>query len=341
MKGGDNYGLSSAASHGAALARAAARLQAAAWCVATSQDRVSVLMLCKNPFVPSAGPAYGCGQCTPCRLNRRRIWTHRLMLEAAQYDANAFVTLTYSDEHIPSDGSLDPSHLRLWLKRLRRAVEPSRFRFYAVGEYGDESQRAHYHAALFGFRPCAYGRSRYSARTVDCCYWCDLVRDTWGKGNIFSGVLERDSAQYLCGYVVKKMTAKDDPRLVGRHPEFARMSLRPGIGHDAMHEMASVLMQYGLEYDAGGDVPLSLSHGGRKMPLGRYLRSTLRKMVGGDGKISQSAFTALETELLALRLSARGDTENPSVKKRIAERDLGRLRSVEARGKLFKQRRTI
>lgn len=132
-------------------------------------------MMCRDPYVSPAGPVYGCGQCMPCRLNKRRVWAHRIMLEAYQYEHNAFVTLTYAPEKLPENGSLVPEHVQSWLKRLRARVAPSKFRFFLVGEYGDESERPHYHAALFGFRSCVYGQSQYSKRRSTCCHWCELV----------------------------------------------------------------------------------------------------------------------------------------------------------------------
>lgn len=297
-------------------------------------------MLCKNPYVDQAGCAYGCGQCMPCRYNKRRVWMHRIMLEAAQHEANAFVTLTYSDENMPEGGNLVPDHTRLWLNRLRGRVAPSRFRFFLVGEYGDETWRPHYHAALFGFRSCAYGQSRYSRRTVDCCHWCDLVRDTWGKGHVYLGTLEKDSAQYLAGYVTKKLTASGDAKLGGRRPEFARMSLKPGVAGDAIHELADALLKYDLDVVLA-DVPVALNHGGKPLPLGRYLRRRLREAIGRDPKIPQEAYDAMAEEMLALRMVARSDEENPSVKEHLIRKNRPAVRSFESKAKLFKKEKRL
>lgn len=286
-------------------------------------------MLCKNPYMGD-GMAYGCGQCHPCRFNRRRIWMHRIMLEAAQHECNAFVTLTYADDR----PQLCPKDCQDWLKRLRARVAPSTFRFFLVGEYGDASQRPHYHAALFGFPSCAYGQSRYSKRVIDCCYWCDLVRDTWSHGFVFLGSLEAYSAGYMAGYVTKKMTAKDDPRLEGRYPEFARMSLRPGIGGDAVFDVADVLMRFGLD-ETMLDVPVALQHGMKKLPLGRYLRKRLREAIGKDGKISQAAFSEMEKELFVVRLAALQSDEDPSLKSQWMKRQQGKLWSFERRQRIY------
>lgn len=297
-------------------------------------------MLCANPFVSATGLAYGCGQCMPCRYNRRRIWMHRIMLEAAQYEFNSFVTLSYSDDCLPIGGSVVPEHTQLWLKRLRRRVSPLKFRYFLVGEYGDKSERPHYHAALFGFQSCEFGQSRYSKLRSRCCSRCELVRETWGFGNVFLGTLEDDSAGYMAGYVTKKMTKGDDPRLRGRHPEFGRMSLRPGIGGDAMWDIADSLLQYELDCVVD-DVPMGLRHGRKILPLGRYLRSRLRRMIGRDAKISQKAIDKMASEVLELRLAARSSKETPGIKAHILERDEGRLRSVAARAAIHKQRRSL
>lgn len=296
------------------------------------------MMLCRNPYV-SAGCAYGCGQCMPCRFNRRRIWSHRIMLEAGQYTDNAFVTLSYSDECLPDTGSVVPADVQLWLKRLRKAVDPIRIRFFAVGEYGDVSERPHYHVALFNYPGCRFGVSRYGTHK-NCCVACDTVRDTWGKGNVFVGVLEPSSAAYVCGYVTKKLTASGDARLNGRHPEFARMSLRPGIGGDAMFEVADVVMRYDT-VAVDGDVPGGLRHGKFVMPLGRYLQRRVRKLIGADENAPQVVLDKIAAELLPVRLAARVSEENPSMKSHLVESTRGKFEQFEARRRIFKSRRSL
>lgn len=122
-------------------------------------------------------------------------------------------------------------------------------------------------------------------------------------GHIYCGELNEDTAAYICGYVVKKMTGKDDVRLEdGQHPEFARMSNRPGIGAFFMDEVASTL----LETDTvGEDVPGALGHGkGKYKPLGRYLRQQLRLRVGRDKGVPQSVQEAMRNEMQPLRTFA-------------------------------------
>lgn len=264
-------------------------------------------MLCSSPFAKGRH-LFPCGQCLPCRTNRRRIWTHRIMLEAKLHGDNAFVTLTYSDDELvfttdTNRATLVPDDLSLFMKRLRKSVEPLRIRFFGVGEYGDVTERPHYHLAIFGFPVCRRGNTSVSRVTGRCCDVCDLVQSAWGKGIVYIGDLSNNSAQYVAGYVVKKMTAADDMRLDGRVPEFSRMSRRPGIGVDFMHEVASTLLTYNLE-DLP-DVPVTLRHGARELPLGRTLRQKLRTYIGRDEKTPEVVLEEMAASMQELYEASR------------------------------------
>lgn len=293
-------------------------------------------MICRNPYI-MAGRAFGCGQCMPCRINKRRVWSTRIMLEARQYADNAFITLTYSDEKLPSGGNLVPKHVQDWMKRVRRGFSRP-LRFYLVGEYGDASFRPHYHVALFNYPSCLFGVSQYNTGRSDCCASCDYIRDTWSHGLVHVGTLTKDSASYLCNYVTKKMTDKSDPRLDGRYPEFARMSLKPGIAGDAMWELSDVLLKYDL---VKVDVPSRLATGKKMLPLGRYLMRRTRKFVGMDESTPDEVMEELDAEMLALRLAAKADNENPSLKSRVVDKNLGKILQVEARSELYRKRRVV
>ena len=106
------------------------------------------MALCKKPF-----RGFGCGQCLPCRIVKRRIWTHRIMLEAQMHEKCSFLTLTYDPENEPPGRTLDPDDVQLWMKRFRERLRSEYgifVRQYLIGEYGDETQRPHYHSAPFG-----------------------------------------------------------------------------------------------------------------------------------------------------------------------------------------------
>lgn len=205
------------------------------------------------------------------------------MLESSLHGDSTFVTLTYDEEHLPHDNSLNPRELSLFLKRVRRGG--NKIRYFGVGEYGDLSGRPHYHVILFGFPTCDWIITR---KRDFCCNKCEAIKSYWGLGQVMLGTAEQRSFHYVAGYVNKKMTSRGDKRLDGRHPEFARMSNRPGLGYNVMHEVASELLEYGLEKRLI-DVPIALRHGKVHYPLGRYLRRSLRKMIGRSVNAPQEA----------------------------------------------------
>lgn len=270
-------------------------------------------MLCVRPF--RTGKAdFGCGQCMPCRINKRRQWTGRIMLEASQHAHSCFATLTYED---PAPPELVPGDLRQFMRRVWD-LYPSPVRFFGVGEYGEVTKRPHYHLALFGMS------------LVDG----DYVQRFWGKGFTHVGELNHDSAQYLAGYVCKKLTKRGDPRLEGRHPEFTRMSLRPGIGAPATASIGRSFTgpQYSQALVKAGDVPSELRVGGKTYPLGRYLREKIREEVGWDKKQPLAVRQAFEAEYLATP---------PEEKTRKEKKRLRSYDQAIARSKINRQKRSL
>lgn len=268
-------------------------------------------MKCSSPIVIH-GQAHACSRCLACRINRRRIWAHRLMLEGKCHTHNSFLTLTYSDENLPKTKSgngytLRRRDLQLFLKKLRRRIEPTRLRFFAAGEYGEKKGKPHYHLAIFGASSCRYGQSRYSKLHSTCCDWCELCRDCWGFGNIFNAELNHVTAAYICGYVIKKMRGHDTGKFVnrllpGQEPEFSTQSNRPGIGAFFMDEVASTLL---YAHDDIEDVPSSLNTDGKRhRPLGRYLRQQLRMKMGRDKAVPETVKEVISSEMQPLRAFA-------------------------------------
>lgn len=170
-----------------------------------------------------------CGRCIGCRLERARQWSVRCMHEASLYDSNVFVTLTYSDDGLPSDGSLKKRDIQLFMKRLRK-LKGAGIRYFLCGEYGEKSLRPHYHALLFN---CDFGdkylvRNPLGTRNV---YNSKELTDLWGFGLTEIGTVTAASAGYVARYNMKKVygeAAKD--WYMGREPEFLLMSRKPGIG---------------------------------------------------------------------------------------------------------------
>lgn len=284
-------------------------------------------MLCRNPITLKTLP-FGCGQCIPCLANRRRVWTSRIMLETQSHEDNSFITLTYDNAHIPSNGSLDPLDMQLFWKRLRKAVYPRKLRYYQCGEYGDKTWRPHYHAIVFNYPSCAtpWRKKHLRKQKKPCdCPNCDLIQRTWKKGFTDCGTATSDSASYVAGYVTKKMTKKDDPRLNGKYPEFQRTST--GIGRSALPYLFSTLFdeKIGESFLVDMDIPNAINMSGKTWPLGRYLKKKLREMLGLDLKTD---FTRFLNELHTLQkthlsLAKKGEA-SPSFRQYLIDSDEGK-----------------
>lgn len=281
-------------------------------------------MLCRNPYMPGETP-FGCGQCLPCRINRRRQWTWRQYLESLMHQQNAFVTLTYAEE--PAGGNLVKKDAQDWLHRLRKAVRPAKVRYFLVGEYGPQTLRPHYHATLFGLGV------EHSAQ----------IETSWGHGHVLTAEFNELTAQYISGYVVKKLTDSTDPRLSGRSPEFATMSRRPGIGSSAMRVIAEQLKTtHGrLLLQTESDVPKTLKLGRRSIPLGRYLIRRLREEVGmTEDDITAAKMVIGENQTAELRslFEAEGATTHDQKKAAFIESIRQKILNTESRAAVFKKR---
>lgn len=179
-----------------------------------------------------------CGTCVGCRIQRTRMWSLRIMHESKLWDRNCFVTVTYDPGFLPAHGSLQYRDVQLFHKRLRKRF--GAFRFFVVGEYGEELSRPHYHSCYFGFFPPDAKRLRSLCEERFASYSSESLAQLWGKGHVHVGDLTYQSAAYAAGYIFKKLHGKLGDDYYKRidqdgvwhpiEPEFARMSLRPGIG---------------------------------------------------------------------------------------------------------------
>lgn len=179
-----------------------------------------------------------CGQCIGCRLKYSREWAARCVFEAKQHSANSFITLTYSPENLPSDGSLHYEHFQLFMKRLRKAVDLEygvKVRFFMCGEYGDQFSRPHYHAILFGFD--FPDKQLWSFRHNNRLYRSPLLERLWPFGFSSIGEVTFESAAYVARYCTKKIKGKAaESYYKDREPEFSNCSRKPGIAREWIEE---------------------------------------------------------------------------------------------------------
>lgn len=150
-----------------------------------------------------------CGYCITCQEEKARQWAVRIHHEAQMHESNSFVTLSYDDEHLPPNNSLRFDDLYGFWKRLRTHLKrkhEAKLKFFAAGEYGDLTQRPHYHACIFG-QDFTEGATR--VRGGDQPLWtCAWLANLWGHGFVAVGQLTFETARYTASYVVKKLVQK-------------------------------------------------------------------------------------------------------------------------------------
>lgn len=145
-----------------------------------------------------------CGICILCQEEKARQWAVRIHHEAHMNERNAFLTLTYNDENLPEHNSLRYEDLVLFWKRLRKRY--GKLRYYACGEYGDQTQRPHYHACVFGLD---FSDGRVIVRETPTILWTHPdLESIWGLGNVSVGALNFATARYTASYVTKKLREK-------------------------------------------------------------------------------------------------------------------------------------
>lgn len=181
---------------------------------------------------------FPCGKCPGCGATRSSDWSIRLSHEREYHDLASFITLTYRDSSI-LDVSRDDA--RTFIRRLRKIVAPKIIRFFLVSEYGDLSQRPHYHAIIFGYD---FSLDAGAQPVRSDLMTSPVLRHAWPHGNVSSGSVTPASIRYVTNYLVGKYddheylnleTGECRPLL----PTFALMSRNPGLGakwiedHDA------------------------------------------------------------------------------------------------------------
>ncbi|WNK13270.1 MAG: replication initiator protein [Microvirus sp.] len=195
-----------------------------------------------------------CGQCLGCRLDRAREWSVRCLHEAKMHRENSFITLTYAEENLPVNNSLDYRDYQLFMKRLRKKAGP--VRFFMCGEYGELLKRPHYHAILFGYQfpDLVYMGKSGAGYPV---YRSPLLENLWPLGRSLVGAVSRQSAGYVARYCLKKVNGdRAEAHYNGRTPEFAHMSLKPGLGATFFQKWSGDILPNDYVIEDGYKIPV-------------------------------------------------------------------------------------
>lgn len=202
-----------------------------------------------------------CGKCPSCLALRSQEWVYRMVAESKNHKDTVFVTLTYSPEYLesigkPRDGifSVSKKEVQNFLKRLRKNLR-RRIRYFACGEYGEKSHRAHYHAIIFGL-------SVSDASEID---------RAWSPRGFTKTVQANQATMaYVARYCTKKnygLDYKDWLDDQGLAREFQLQSNKPGIGYCALEKGAVIKDDTNNSYTVWFE--------GRRVGAPRYLKDML------------------------------------------------------------------
>lgn len=186
-----------------------------------------------------------------------------MMREAGR--GSSFLLCSIRDECLPANMSLDPELIKNFVRRVRHECGDTRY--ILCGEYGDRKKRPHYHVGLFGedFFHDRFPWKRTASGSV--VYRSALAERLWPHGYVHIGELTVKSAAYIARYTMKAARKADESlsrfdKETGEtwqvHPQFLRMSLKPGIGATWFHK-------YWRDCASG-----YLVHEGRKVPVPSY-----------------------------------------------------------------------
>lgn len=127
-----------------------------------------------------------------------------------------------------------------------------KLRYYAISEYGPQTNRPHYHIILFNF---PLDGDIYAA-----------IEHSWPFGEINTATPASDAAlMYVANYHLDRFIAPE-----GAPPNFNLISSRPGIGHLYTHPFNS-----NQDYEDESKYFSVKVDGNLRLPLGRYLRNRL------------------------------------------------------------------
>lgn len=149
------------------------------------------------------------------------------MHENQLHGESCFITLTYDPENLPPGGSLVVKDFQDFMKRLRKFVKRP-VRFFHCGEYGENLERPHYHALIFGYSfPDKTPHKKTSGGQL---YRSTDLERLWPQGFSTIGPVTFETAAYVARYCVKKINGKGAAEHYGvKLPEYVTMSRRPGI----------------------------------------------------------------------------------------------------------------
>lgn len=176
-----------------------------------------------------------CNKCEGCRARARTDWATRIYHEAQMWERNCFITLTYDDQHLPE--AIQKSDIQKFIKRLRHQSD-RQIRYFAVGEYGENTRRPHYHAIIFNED---FMSSQYYYSINDSMYGNKELENIWGMGQVTVSLYNPRRGSYTAGYTTKKINDIDTFNLMSTRPPIGMSWVRKN--HDNLRRLEKVIIE--------------------------------------------------------------------------------------------------
>ena len=220
--------------------------------------------ICLNPR-PIGDDVVPCGKCINCLKRRAQEWVFRLQEEQKYSKSAAFLTCTYEDDQLPFSPNglmtVNARHHQLFLKKLRKRLNKEGWKYpikyYAVGEYGEQTSRPHFHYIIFNL-PQLYLRFQEPEE--------DLLTEIWNHGYVDKGNVTPASIAYVTGYMFKGFIKREDEIDDRRVKRLSFMSKGLGKGYltDAM-----------IRYYQNKIIPYLTIENGDRFRMPRYYKEKL------------------------------------------------------------------
>lgn len=159
-----------------------------------------------NPISGEKIPLFievSCGKCLECRNSRTIEINSRMLCEQIGHKdiTPLFFTLTYNNDNLPKDGSVNKLDVRLFINRLytylrRKGYTGPTPRHIVFSEYSPTNLRPHYHGIIYGLDVFSLW-----PRYLDFVEWFEKV---WGKGFINIKHFLPHGFRYVSKYLLKE-----------------------------------------------------------------------------------------------------------------------------------------
>lgn len=151
---------------------------------------------------------YNCRKCVQCLAVKKLDWIKRCEIEKRNWNLVYFITLTFNDSYY--NLHTKKRFLSVWIRNhLRKFLGKDEFKYFAVSEYGSNTNRFHYHLMLFTNYLFDDMEPLKKSKRSNVLYLSDWFSKNWKYG--FHSINIADSIasfRYCVKYTTKNQSLK-------------------------------------------------------------------------------------------------------------------------------------